>query len=114
PSRDVHPDYGGAVYINEEQPWLIPTPTFRAVWELDNAEVIGHEGEFEDVEAAIDWGRERAPVVLVAELPSRWSGRVPTYEIHSAGDKDPEGEPLDRLRPRPGEETLEWVFSTQR
>jgi hypothetical protein len=59
-------------------------------------------------------GRERAPVVLVAELPSGWIGRVPTYEIRSAGDVDPEREPLERLRPRRGQETLEWAFSTQR
>ncbi len=113
-ARDVHPDYGGIVYINEEQPSLIPTGKFRAVWELDDGDAEEHEGEFDDVEAAVDWGRERAPVVLVAELPSSWTGRVPTYEIRSAGDDDPEGEPLERLRPGHGQATLEWSFSTQR
>lgn len=57
--------------------------------------------------------RERAPVVLVAELPSAWTGRVPAYEIRSAGDDDPEGEFLERLRPARGQETLEWAFSTK-
>lgn len=57
-------------------------------------------------------GRERAPVVLVAELPSQWS-YVPTYEIRSAGDEDPVGEPVERMRPGAGQETLEWAFSTR-
>jgi hypothetical protein len=113
-ARDVHSDYGGVVYIDEQGPSLIPTGKFRAIWELNDDDVEEHEGEFDDVEAAVDWGRERAPVVLVAELPSGWIGRVPTYEIRSAGDEDPEGEPLERLRPGHGQETLEWSFSTQR
>ena len=41
-----------------------------------------------------------------------WS-HVPTYEIRSAGDADPPGEPLERLRPRPGQTTMEWAFTTQ-
>ena len=109
----MHPDYGGVVYINEEQPSLIPTGKFHAVWELGDDQVEELDEDFDDVEAAVDWGRERAPVVLVAELPSGWSGRVPTYEIRAAGDEDPEGEPLERLRPGRGQETLEWAFSTQ-
>jgi hypothetical protein len=113
-ARDVHPDYGGVVYINEQQPSLIPIGKFRAVWELDNGEVQEHDAGFDDVEAAVDWGRERASVVLVAELPSAWIGRVPTYEIRSAGDEDLEGELVERLRPGRGEETLEWAFATQR
>jgi hypothetical protein len=114
-ARDVHPDYGGVTYINEELPLLIPIRKFRAVWESDDDQMEVHEELFDDVEAAVDWGRDRAPVVLVAELPSSgWSGRVPTYEIRSAGDEDPEGAPVERLRPRQGQETLEWVFSTRR
>src|SRR6476661_1529648 len=113
-ARDVHPDYGGVVYVDEEGPTLIPAAKFLAVWEHDSETEEGDEGEFDDVEAAVDWGRERAPVVLVAELPSGWSGRVPAYEIRSAGEEDLAGEPVERLRPRAGEATLEWAFAMQR
>ncbi len=112
-TEELHPDHGGVVYVDEEYPQFVPTGRFTAVWGsasgglLEDAEAL-----FEDVEAAVDWGRERAPVVLVAELPLAWS-HVPTYEIRSAGDEDPPGDPLERLRPRPGQETMEWSFATQ-
>jgi hypothetical protein len=64
------------------------------------------------VEKAIDWGRERAPVVLIAELPMSWSS-LPTYEIRSAGEVEPPGEVLERLRPRLGHDTMEWSFATR-
>jgi hypothetical protein len=112
-ARNVHPDYGGVVYIDEEQLSLMPAGTFRAAWASADDEFLEEADEFDDVEQAVDWGRERATVVLVAELPSSWS-YFPAYEIRSAGDEDPPGEPVERLRPRSGEETLTWAFSTQR
>jgi hypothetical protein len=112
-SGDVHPDYGGVVYVDEEHITFVPTGRFSAVWGSATGEWLEEADDlFEDVEAAVDWGRMRAPVVLVAELPLSWS-YVPTYEIRSAGDEDPPGDPLERLRPRRGEETMEWEFATQ-
>jgi hypothetical protein len=109
----LHPDYGGVVHVDEEHPQFVPTGRFSAVWGSASGEWLEEaEKLFEDVEDAIDWGRERAPVVLVAELPVSW-GSVPTYEIRSAGDEDPPGAPIERLRPRPGQESMEWSFATQ-
>jgi len=39
---------------------------------------------------------------------------VPSYEIRSAGEADPRGEPIERLRPRAGEEDLLREFRTDR
>jgi hypothetical protein len=112
-ARNVHPDYGGVVYVDEEHLVFVPTGRFSAVWGSATGEFLEDaEDLFEDVEVAIDWGRARAPVVLVAELPLSWR-HVPTYEIRSAGDADPPGDPLERLRPRPGHATMEWSFTTQ-
>ena len=109
----VHPDYGGVVYVDEEHLTFVPTGRFSAVWGATSGEWLEDAEElFEDVEAAVDWGRKRAPVVLVAELPLSWSF-VPMYEIRSAGDEDPPGDLLERLRPRRGQETMEWSFTTQ-
>ena len=110
---NVHPSYGGVVYVDEEHLVFVPTGRFSAVWGSESGELLEEAEElFEDLEAAVDWGRERAPVVLVAELPLSWS-HVPAYEIRSAGDADPPGDPLERLRPRRGHETMEWSFTTQ-
>ena len=110
---NVHPDYGGVVYVDEEHPVFVPTGRFSAVWGSASGGLLEEaEDLFEDLEAAVDWGRERAPIVLVAELPLSWSN-VPAYEIRSAGDADPPGDPLERLRPRRGQETMEWSFTTQ-
>ena len=101
------------VYVDEEHQVFVPTGRFSAVWGSESGDLLEEAEElFEDLEAAIDWGRERAPVVLVAELPLSWS-HVPAYEIRSAGDRDPPGDPLERLRPRRGHETMEWSFTTQ-
>ena len=101
------------VHVDEEHPQFIPTGRFSAVWGSASGEWLEEaESLFEDVEEAIDWGRERAPVVLVAELPVSWSD-VPTYAIRSAGEEDPPGGHLERLRPRAGQETMEWSFATQ-
>ena len=109
----LHPGYGGVVYVDEEHPQFVPTGRFSAVWGSATGEWLAEaEDLFEDVEEAIDWGRERAPVVLVAELPVSLSS-VPTYEIRSAGDDDPPGGALERLRPRAGQDTMEWSFATQ-
>ncbi len=109
----VHLDYGGIAYVDEEHPVFVPTGRFTAVWGSESGELLEEADTlFVDIEAAVDWGRERAPVVLVAELPLTWSN-VPIYEIRSAGDEDPPGDPLERLRPRPGNETMEWAFATQ-
>lgn len=111
---NVHPDYGGVVYVDEEQPTYIPTGRFSAVWASASDEWLEEAEDFEDVETAVDWGRARAPLVLVAELPSSYFGvpTYPTYEIRSAGDEDPPGDPLERLRPRLGQETMAWSFAT--
>ena len=110
---NVHPDYGGVVYVDEEHLVFVPTGRFSAVWGSESGELLEESDElFEDLEAAVDWGRKRAPVVLVAELPLSWS-HIPAYEIRSAGDRDPPGDPLERLRPRRGHETMEWSFTTQ-
>lgn len=112
-AREVHPDYGGVVYVDEEHLVFVPTGRFSAVWGSASGELLEDaEDLFEDLEAAVDWGRRRAAVVLVAELPLSWS-HVPTYEIRSAGEEDPPGDPLERLRPRPGQATMEWSFTTQ-
>ena len=112
-ARNVHRDYGGVVYVDEEHLVFVPTGRFSAVWGSATGELLEEtEDLFEDVEVAVDWGRLRAPVVLVAELPLSWS-HVPTYEIRSAGEQDPPGEPLERLRPRPGQATMDWAFTTQ-
>jgi len=58
PAANRHPDYAGVVYIGEEFPSYIPTPKFSASWTDDDRELEHHD--FSDVEAAIDWGRERA------------------------------------------------------
>jgi hypothetical protein len=108
-----HPDYGGVVYLGENFPSFMPARRFTATWEPEPDRRAVDQAEFEDVEAAIEWGRERSPVVLVAELPNSWSW-VPVYEIRSAGEEDPPGEPLERLRPRAGDDSLEWEVSTQR
>ena len=112
-AADVHPDYSGVVYVDEEHLIFVPTGRFSAVWGSASGELLEETEElFEDVEAAVDWGRDRAPLVLVAELPLSWS-HIPVYEIRSAGDRDPPGYPLERLRPRRGHETMEWSFTTQ-
>lgn len=109
-----HPDYGGAVWVDEEQLSLIPAGRFTANWETDSGEWVESRDDFTDVESAIEWGRERASIVLVAELPSQWSSVVPSYVIRSAGEADPPGERLERLRPRTGRETMEWLFASKR
>ena len=58
-------------------------PPVRAFWEPDDPEDPTNEGEwrdFEDPEAAIAWGRNRAPIVLV---------RIGSSEddVYSAGDR---------------------------
>lgn len=107
------PRYGGVVHVDEEHAEFVPTGRFTAVWGSESGEWLEEAVDlFEDVEEAIDWGRERAPVVLVAELPASWSS-VPTYKIRSAGEVDPPGESPERLRPRLGEDTMEWSFTTQ-
>ena len=112
-ARNVHPDYGGVVYVDEEHVVYVPTGRFSAVWGSASGELLEDaEDLFEDLEVAVDWGCARAPVVLVAELPLSWS-HVPAYEIRSAGDVDPPGDPLERLRPMAGHATMEWSFATQ-
>jgi hypothetical protein len=106
------PAYAGAVYIDEAWPDLWPKNTFAAEW-IDDGEEPIERANFADIELAIDWARERAPTVLVAEAPNSWSF-VPTYELSSAGEEDPPGQPLPRLRPRRGETLLKWEFATQR
>jgi hypothetical protein len=66
PAGDVHPDYGGVVYVDEEHPTYIPTGRFSAVWASASEEWLDDAEDFEDVETVIDWGRGRAHVVLVA------------------------------------------------
>lgn len=114
-----HPDYAGVVYVTEESVSHSPTDEFEASW-------FGVEGEtleqamFSDPETAIDWGRQRAPVVLVAEAD--WDGPAdtpvrinpfPVYKVSSAGDEDPHDAVLPRLRPRPGESDLRWEYRIQ-
>lgn len=105
------PDYGGVVYIGEEFPDYVSTGRFNAVWS-DDAEVLEHERDLDDVDAAIDWGRARAPVVLVAEAPNSWSS-FPTYEVRSAGEQDPIGERVPRIRARTDGGALIWELRTK-
>ena len=114
-AKALHPDYAGVVYVDEEQPNYFPAGRFSAVWASESEEWLDNAEGFEDVETAIDWGRERAPVVLVAELPTFYQGvpTFPTYEIRSAGEQDPPGERLERLRPTQGQETMQWMFSSR-
>jgi hypothetical protein len=64
-----------------------------------------------DLEAAIDWARQRAPIVVVV---TRWrsDGSLAPDELRfSAGIEKPAGETLPRLRPRPGEREMSWHVS---
>lgn len=112
--------YGGTVYVDQQQPTYWPVDRYSAWWESDSGSVLAERGVrsrtrggFGDVEEAIDWGRERAPIVLVALLPRFYSGppTYPTYEMWSAGEDDPPGEDLPRLRPITPDETMEWEYS---
>lgn len=101
-AREVHPDYGGVVYVDEEHLVFVPTGRFSAVWGSASGELLEDaEDLFEDLEAAVDWGRRRAAVVLVAELPLSWS-HVPTYEIRSAGGGGSAGRSPQAATPEAG------------
>jgi hypothetical protein len=111
-----HRDYAGVVWIGEESPVLLPSGTWSALWLEDTGAGIENRDDFADAEAAIDWARERAPVVLVAEVPhgAGWRHGRPTYAIRSAGELDPPGDPLPRIRPRRGSTTMTWEACEQR
>jgi len=104
----VQPDYGGIVWVDEESPVVMPALRFSAWCDSES------RTDFTDIDAAVDWARERAPVVLVARLPSSWQGAIPAYEIRSAGADDPPDGELERIRPRAGDETMVWAFSAMR
>ena len=113
-----HPDYAGIAWVTEEQLFHAETNEFNALW-VDDESAVLERATFESVDAAIDWARERAPVVLVAEAD--WSGTVrlmrvaprPVYKVSSAGDEDPARPRLPRLRPRAGETDLRWEHRIQ-
>jgi hypothetical protein len=111
-AANVDSNYSGQVFIREEKPLIHDLKSFSALWIDEDGKGLARQDGIGDVEEAIDWGRERAEVVLVAEVPGSYWG-TPTYVIRSAGDKEPPGDRLERLRPRAGEETLRWVFSAQ-
>jgi hypothetical protein len=111
--HDCHPDYRGAVFLGEEFPVYWPTSKYSAAL-VDSESGDRASATFSDLETAIDWGRERASIVLVAEAPDSWSGdAAPAYRLWSAGSEDPPDEVLPRLRPRAGE-GLTWEVATQR
>ena len=112
-AANVDPDYGGEVFVGEERPWIQPIESYTATWLDTDGEPLERQDGFSDVEDAIDWARERAEVVLVAEVPSSYIG-PPWYEIRSAGDGEPPGDQLERLRPRRGEQTMRWAITAQR
>jgi hypothetical protein len=113
PAANRQPGYGGVVYLGEEFPTYIPVNRFTAFFtDLDGRPLDRERRVFEELDQAIDWARERAELVLIAEAPSMWSG-IPAYEIWSAGTHDPPGERLPRLRPRAGEKDLQWELRSQ-
>jgi hypothetical protein len=97
--------HGGTAYLRDEARW--DEAGYLAVHRDDDVELeLAHH---EDVEAAIDWGRERAAVVVVELLPETFGWPPPPKATrYSAGVEDPAGERLLRLRPRPGRETMRW------
>jgi hypothetical protein len=61
------------------------------------------------LEAAIDWGRQHAEVVVVEVFPERYASPPPPRATrYSAGNQDPPGENLSRLRPREPEQSMKW------
>jgi hypothetical protein len=80
----------GIVYIAEElSDAVVPGPTrFYGHWEADDRGGVLEQGPgWEDVEAAIEWGRARAPVVILR------LGEAAPQTHYSAGEQDPEGLP---------------------
>jgi len=106
-------DHAGVDYLGEEFPSYIPAERFTASrTDLDGHALENGRRVFEQLDPAIDWAREEAAIVLVALAPNGWS-HVPNYEIWSAGEEDPPGERLPRLRPRAGEDDLQWELRAQ-
>jgi hypothetical protein len=98
---DVMAGYGGDVYLVrwDETAGLIAPFRLTARWEAlreDRMVVLEQAGPWDEdgVEEALDWARERAPVVLLC-----WPGQG-FFEYFSAGDEQPVGTELPTW-PRP-------------
>jgi hypothetical protein len=85
---DVVPGYGGAVHLVRRDEGFGTIPEYDVVtrWETPRDRrmaLLEQSGPWDDVEQALAWARERAPVVLL-RLP-----RNSAYEYFSAGDEQP-------------------------
>ena len=87
----TEPTRRGIVYVAEElRDFAVPGPTrFCGHWESGNpADGVLEQGPgWDDIEDAIAWGRERAPVVLLRV------GETEPQVHYSAGEEDPSGIP---------------------
>jgi hypothetical protein len=107
PSPPREPGYRGDVYVHDEARW--DDDGFVSVHRDGAEELETAEWRYDQLEAAIDWGRERAPVVAVELLPDSFGWPPPPEPTHySAGVEDPPGGRLPRLRPREGQSTMRW------
>jgi hypothetical protein len=98
--------HGGDAHVRDEAHWT--NRGFLSVhW--DGGQQLERKHHGYDLEAAIDWGRARAKVVVVEILPETYTSPPPPKATrHSAGIQDPPGEALLRLRPREGKQSMKW------
>ena len=98
--------FGGQAYITDLAHW-VPDGFVAVHWDGSSEVERTHYGH--DLERAIDWGRARADIVIVEAPPNSFSVPAAPKSIrYSAGNADPQGEDLPRLRPPSGEETIGW------
>lgn len=84
------PTRRGIVYIAEElRDVAVPGPTrFYGHWESQDPNTLLEQGPgWDEIEDAVTWGRERAPVVLLR------LGETEPQVHYSAGDEEPRGIP---------------------
>jgi hypothetical protein len=98
--------FGGQAYISDQAFW-VPEGFVAVHWDGSSEVETTHHGY--DLERAIDWGRARADIVIVEAPPNSFSvPPAPKAIRYSAGNEDPPGEDLPRLRPPSGEKTIGW------